>query len=159
MSMSFEDLSQMRVSFGETKVNQTFLEVIEGDPKYVQWFAKKYQNSQKESHQAFLFFLSLYVERKELEKGLATPDRAPTSSHLQSKAKAKPATKSPSEHGSQTSWSEGDPWDVMQGEPMMPLPIQEEIEDNRRRLTNMEEALTQVTQQLQLLTQAAMNQK
>ena len=160
MSMSFDDLSQMRVSFGETKVNQTFLEVIEGDPKYVQWFAKKYQNSQKESHQAFLFFLSLYVERKELEKGLETPRGAPTSSHLKSKAKAKPAVKNPSEHGSQASWSDQeDPWDVMQGAQMMPLPIQEEIEDNRRRLSNMEEALTQITQQLQLLTQAAMGQK
>jgi hypothetical protein len=47
----------------------------------------------------------------------------------------------------------------MQGEQKVPLPIQEEIEDNRRRLSNMEEALTQITQQLQLLTQAAMGQK
>jgi hypothetical protein len=66
-AMSYQELADMRITFGETKLNQKFITVIEEDPKYTQWFARKYQNSQKESHQAFLYFLQLYVERKELE--------------------------------------------------------------------------------------------
>jgi hypothetical protein len=35
MQDSYEELSQMRISFGETKLNQKFIDVIEQDPKYV----------------------------------------------------------------------------------------------------------------------------
>ena len=75
--MSYQELADMRVTFGEAKLNQKFIDVIEGDPKYTQWFARKYQNSQKESHRAFLYFLEIYVERKEMEKSLETQGEDP----------------------------------------------------------------------------------
>ena len=158
--MSYADLSQMRISFGETKVNQTFLEVIEGDPKYVQWFAKKYQGSQKESHQAFLYFLNLYVERKELESENGIPQEVMPSSQLKSKAKAKPTPRLPMDQWSQGSWSEEEtPWDAVAEDHHKTLQIQEEMAENTRRINNMENALMQITQQLQVLTQVAINSK
>jgi hypothetical protein len=158
--MSYADLSQMRISFGETKVNQTFLEVIEGDPKYVQWFAKKYHSSQKEAHQAFLYFLNLYVERKELESESGNLPTMVTTNHLKSKAKAKPSPRPPLDQTSQGSWSEDEtPWDTMSADQQATRQIQNEMAMTSNRLDNMETALMQITQQLQALTQLANNSK
>ena len=66
IQQSYKELSQMRISFGETRLNQKFIDVIEQDHKYVKWFTKKYAESQKRAHQAFIYFISLYVERMEL---------------------------------------------------------------------------------------------
>ena len=159
MALSYEQLSQMRIAFGETKVNQTFLEVIEGDPKYVQWFARKYQDSKKEAHQAFLHFLDIYLERKEMERGLEQTVESPRRLHLQPKSKSRPAPRLPAEDGSPNSWiAETMPWEGPMDEHLVPLPVQEELDENRRRITNMENALVQISQQLQVLTQAATSQ-
>lgn len=153
-ALSFQELSEMRVTFGEAKLNQKFIDVVEGDPKYTQWFARKYQNSQKESHQAFLYFLQLYVERKELEATSPKVGMKPKDLNLKPKAKVQPAPKRLPETGSQGSLSDEEtPWDMMHEEPN--LEIREEMADNRRRLESMESVLAQITHQLRFLTQAA----
>jgi hypothetical protein len=153
-ALSFQELSEMRVTFGEAKLNQKFIDVVEGDPKYTQWFARKYQNSQKESHQAFLYFLQLYVERKELEATSPKVGMKPKDLNLKPKAKVQPAPKRRQDTGSQGSLpDEETPWDMMHEEPN--LEIREEMADNRRRLESMENVLAQITHQLRFLTQAA----
>ena len=151
--MSFQELSDMRVTFGETKLNQKFIDVIEGDPKYTQWFAKKFKDSPKESHQAFLYFLQLYVEeRKELESSPSTRQPMSKGLALKAKAKSQPMTKVTHETTSQGSWSDEDgPWDVMHEEPS--LAVREELADTRRRMDSMENMMAQITQHLRLLTQ------
>ena len=151
--MSYDQLAQMRVSFGESKVNQTFQEVVETDPKYVQWFIRKYGDSQKASHQPFLYFVNLYVERLELMQ-----EKSPKGTHelpmMGLKAKAK--TKKPIDLESEEGWSEpesGKPWSVVQEENSI---IQAELRTQKDRISNMESSLSQIAQQLQNLTQMTM---
>lgn len=68
-SMSMEQLSELTIKFGDTKVGQTYRAVVTEDPKYCQWFLRKYSASEKPEHAEFIYFLSLWVERKELELG------------------------------------------------------------------------------------------
>ena len=151
--MSYDQLAQMRVSFGESKVNQTFQEVVETDPKYVQWFIRKYGDSQKASHQPFLYFVNLYVERLELmqEKSPKGTHELPTMC-----LKAKSKTKKPIDLESEEGWSEpesGKPWSVVQEENSI---IQVELITQKERISNMESSLSQIAQQLQNLTQLTM---
>ena len=141
-----EELSQMRISFGETKLNQKFIDVIEQDPKYVKWFSKKYAESQKKAHQAFLYFLNLYVERLELtQEGItmgSTKFQA-VSETLKPKSKCAPKPSMVSEDIS--SWSEDElerSWSV-----------EDEVSQQGQRLNNMEATMSQIANQLQILTQ------
>ena len=94
------------VVWRETKLNQTSsLEVIETDPKYVQWFRSKYGNSQKASHLPFLYFVSLYVERLELTQE-TSPKGHPETMIPGLKAKAKAMDKKPIDLESDGVWSE-----------------------------------------------------
>ena len=146
MKMSYEEPSQMRISFGETKLNQKFIDVIEQDPKYVKWFSKKYAESQKKAHQAFLYFLNLYVERLELiQEGItmgSTKFQA-VSETLKPKSKCAPKPSMVSEDIS--SWSEDElerSWSV-----------EDEVSQQGQRLNNMEATMSQIANQLQILTQ------
>lgn len=150
--MSCDERSKMRVSFGETKLNQTFLEVIETDPKYVQWFRSKYGNSQKASHLPFLYFVSLYVERLELTQE-TSPKGHPETMIPGFKAKAKAMDKKPIDLESDGVWSEseaGKPWSVVQEENSL---IQAELSVQKDRISHMENSLSQIAPQLQHLTQ------
>ena len=149
LKMSYDQMSQLRITFGETKLNQKYIEVLETDPKYAQWFARKYAGSQKPAHQSFLYFMNLYVERLVLNQGKVPEAR--------SKSKAKKPETVPSEAGSHASWSDAElapSWDVMREETSAQL--QEEIGMQNQRITNMEHTLTQIVQQLQALTQASL---
>ena len=135
------------------QVNQTFQEVVETDPKYVQWFIRKYGDSQKASHQPFLYFVNLYVERLELmqEKSPKGTHELPTMC-----LKAKSKTKKPIDLESEEGWSEpesGKPWSVVQEENSI---IQVELITQKERISNMESSLSQIAQQLQNLTQLTM---
>ena len=152
--MSYDQLSKMRIAFGEAKVNQTYQEVLENDPKYVQWFVRKYGESKKEAHRAFLYFTNLYVERLELtQESPTTPEAGVTAVGTQAKSKATP--RKPIDLESEESWSSGEdkPWSVVQEENVA---IQGELSVQRERITHMESSLSQIMQQRQNLTQLAM---
>ena len=78
LKMSYADLSEQRITFGEAKVNQRYIDVVQQDPKYVKWFTGKYQDSQKPGHRSFLFFINMYVERMELTQGQVRQSHLPT---------------------------------------------------------------------------------
>ena len=65
------------IAFGEARVGQTFQEVIQTDPKYVQLFTRKYGDSQKETHKALLYFINLYLSLCG-KTGLDPGDRNPS---------------------------------------------------------------------------------
>jgi hypothetical protein len=161
MKMSYEQLANQRISFGEAKLGQKFQDVIQQDPKYATWFIKKYETSQKPAHQAFVHFIGLYVERQEMQLE-AEPLAQPSKYELKAKAKAQPMRvhypETP-DNASQASWSEEDvskPWSVIQEETSQR--IQEEVTHQNGRIENMENALQQITHQLQALTHAMLNQ-
>lgn len=149
--ISFAQLSDLRISFGETKLNQRYIDVVKEDPKYVKWFAKKYAQSEKSSHRSFLYFLNLYVERMELTQGNLAPDDHPESParlNLRAKAKCAPRPSAPpSEVGSWSDEDLGRSWSV-----------QAEVNQQGERLNSMEGTLAQIAQQLQALSQMVMAQ-
>lgn len=122
------------------------------DPKYAQWFARKYAHSTKETHRSFLFFLNLYVERQELKQG-EDHHQVPLTPrpNLDLKAKSRAAPPHCAETGSQDSWSEPD----MTWEPYAPpnAQISEEVQMQGQRINNMENMLSQISQQLQMIMQ------
>ena len=152
MQHSYEELSQMRISFGETKLNQKFIDVIEQDPKYVKWFAKKYAESQKRAHQAFLYFINIYVERLELtQEGTSVESPKNQTSNLMLKPKAKCALKPSVVPEEVSSWSEDElerSWSV-----------EDEVSQQDQRLNNMENTMSQIASQLQILTQMIHHQQ
>jgi hypothetical protein len=146
IQQSYKELSQMRISFGETRLNQKFIDVIEQDHKYVKWFTKKYAESRKRAHQAFIYFISLYVERMELtQEGttMASPRNQAMISTLKPKTKGAPKLSVVPEDIS--SWSEDEldqSWSVA-----------DEVSQQGERLNNMEYTMSQIANQLQILTQ------
>ena len=161
MKMTYEQLANQRISFGEAKLGQKFQDVVQQDPKYATWFIKKYETSQKPAHQSFVHFISQYVERQEMQLE-AEPLAQPNKYELKAKAKAQPMRVQYPEtpdNASQASWSEEDvskPWSVIQEETSQR--IQEEVMHQNGRIENMENALQQITHQLQALTHAMLNQ-
>ena len=154
--MSYEQLSQMQIAFGEAKVNQTFIHVIKDDPKYVAWFLKKYSDSKKAAHQPFLYFIQLYVERMELlqDRDPEMPVTEAQQIHLEPKSRAMPPRPDDALSQESGSASEHDkPWSLIQEENSV---TQGELSAQRERISNMENSLAQITQQLQTLTQLAM---
>eukprot|EP00435_Cladocopium_sp_Y103_P035554 s274_g9.t1 len=155
--MSFEQLANQRISFGEAKINQKFQDVVEQDPKYTAWFVKKYEKSEKQAHQMFLHFINLYTERLEL-----TLDVEPSAqiTPLELRAKSKASRPEPFDVQSQDSWSDEDraskPWSVVQEETSALM--KEEMINQKGRIENMETALTQISRQLQALTQVMASQ-
>ena len=151
MAKSFDELSRMTIAFGEAKVGMTYLEVIEKDPKYAQWFARKYANSTKETHRSFLHFLSLYVERQELmQEGDQCQVPLTPRPKMELKAKSRAAPPPCPEVGSQDSWSEPD----LSWEPPYTASnqqITEEVQMQSQRINQMEGMLCQISQQLQML--------
>jgi hypothetical protein len=149
--MSFAQLSELRINFGETKLNQRYIDVVKEDPKYAKWFAKKYAKSDKPSHRSFLYFLNLYVERLELTQGNLAPDDHPESParlNLRAKAKSAPRPSTPpSETGSWSDEELGRSWSV-----------QAEVNQQGERLNSMEGTLAQIAQQIQALSQMVMAQ-
>eukprot|EP00435_Cladocopium_sp_Y103_P013949 s3079_g3.t1 len=155
-NMSYEQLSQMRIAFGEAKVNQKFIDVIQEDPKYVQWFVKKYSESKKVSHLPFLYFVELYLERLELTQDSPNAKENKEQFKMPMTTKSKAAAKKPIDLESQDSWSESEPskpWSVVHEENQV---IQDELSVQKDRISNMENSLSQIAIQLQTLTQLAM---
>ena len=146
--MSFQQLSEVTISFGQTKVGQKYGAVIQSDPRYCRWFLGKYSDSPKMAHRTFVRFLNLWIERKELEQ-----EHGKTA---QPKAAAK--SRATMEHGKNSPPSpslgpidldlEEDAWDEISGM----ASEKNAVAVNSQRLDQVEEVLKHVLNQLQILT-------
>lgn len=154
--MSIQELQEQTIKFGEAKLGQTYRKVVESDPRYCQWFLKKYGNSPKATHQEFVTFLSLWIERQELEQG-TTPFTLPNSkvngphAGAKSKSSAKPKAKPNHPMPEEEVFEEDDfsQWE----DDISVVGSQVTIENqNAERLDKMENLMSQVLQQLQVLT-------
>ena len=117
LKMSYHQLANQRIAFGEAKLNHKFKDVTEQDPKYTAWFVKKYEGSQKQAHQVFLHFSRLYTERLEMTLE-SDPLSRPSTLELRAKSKAMhpevPGDKSP--HSWTDEEVESKPWSVLHEE-------------------------------------------
>eukprot|EP00435_Cladocopium_sp_Y103_P009793 s1357_g2.t1 len=152
MKMSFEELGQQPILFGEAKKGQKFSEVVRADPGYYKWFLTKWSASPKKEHQMFNQYLQLWIERQELEQGVQpkSPSSRPAPSNVCPKAKAK----SGAAHGRSSTTidleteEEEEWWDHLSSPPVM------KESENAKRLDQIEGVLSEVIGQLKLLTQA-----
>ena len=151
--MSYEELSNQIILFGEAKKGQKFGEIVMKDPAYCRSFLKKWGTSPKAEHRMFTYFLNLWVERKELTLGI--DPEAPGSSVVDSsvcpkaKAKAKSGGKSsmpPLPIDLELDEEEG--WDRMS---QNPVPSKED--ENAKRLDQLEGVLSEVIVQMKALSQ------
>ena len=145
-NMSMEQLGALTIKFGDTKVGQTYQTMVTEDPKYCQWFLRKYANSEKPEHVEFIYFLSLWVDRKEQELG--DHAKIPTT-------KAMPMAKTGTASGKVVR-APTECIDLEEEEdscaPVMESATSIKEEQNAQRLDQIENVLAQVMQQLQVLT-------
>eukprot|EP00435_Cladocopium_sp_Y103_P057800 s570_g20.t1 len=159
-TMSFAQLAEMRIAFGESKINERFIDVVENDPKYVQWFTRKYADSKKATHLPFLYFIELYVERMELEKGIGEEENPEKKKMLMATTKSKAAARKPIDLESPRSWSaESDPSKPWSHHVLLNQVIHAELTSQNDRISNMEASLGQIAQQLQSLMQLTVQQR
>lgn len=144
--MSFQQLEEQQIRFGQAKLGQTFKQVVTEDGRYCQWFLNRYGDSQKAEHRVFTRFLTLWIERQELVN-----DREPvtdSTTMLKAKAKCKAMPKGPAE--SVIDLEEEELWDTISSTPPVFAPSLEN--QNAHRINNIEMLLGQIVSQLQTLT-------
>ncbi|CAL1160047.1 unnamed protein product [Cladocopium goreaui] len=97
-SLTFEEKCQQTVAFGKTHVGRTFLDMYLNEPKWMKWFLKTYDSSQKMDHQKLRHFVQIMVEQE--ERGETPPTMCIQEPSLQmpmiAKAKARPRDRVPS---------------------------------------------------------------
>ena len=91
-SLSFEEKCQQTVTFGKTHVGKTYLDMYHHEPKWMKWFLRTYETSQKLDHLKLRHFVQIMVEQE--EKGETPPTMTMTEPSHQmpmfAKAKARP---------------------------------------------------------------------
>ena len=93
--LSLQQLEETKVDFGQSHLGKKYKEMWQGHQDWVAWFTNRYEKSGKESHQKFLHYVQIKVERAELE-GTTVPvcsGGTPTTTHLTAKAKPLPKKK------------------------------------------------------------------
>ena len=63
---SMADLEVSTIDFGKQQKGKTYATVWEEDQPWITWFVQHYEKSGKSSHQKFLHYVNLKVERAEL---------------------------------------------------------------------------------------------
>lgn len=145
--MSLVQLQKLTIKFGQSKVGQTYQQVVTDDPKYCQWFLRKYHDSRKDSHAEFVHFLKLWVERQELEMDLPTWPEETAS--VQPKAKSAPHMRVHLADPIDLEAEEDEEiWDAIETQTNGSMALH-----NARRLDHLENTLMEVLGQLRALTQ------
>ena len=147
-SLSFEEKCQQTVTFGKTHVGRNFLDMYHNEPKWMKWFLRTYESSQKLDHMKLRHFVQIMLEQE--EKGETLPTLAMTEPALQmpmfAKAKARPRDQAPVHHlpeemnQHQAMQPDADDWSLAS---MAPEP-NEMITALQARMGHMENAMTEV---------------
>ena len=144
-AMSIEELSMVKINFGDAKRGQTFQEVLQTDPKYVSWFLSRYQDSTKHSHKMFVSYLRRCIETEETNRGVTvTQTRGPTKGYPKAKAGSASRPATPEESAV---WMNEGMWDTVEEEHENHL-RDLAIEQQNQRISQMENTLQQILQAL-----------
>ncbi|CAL1136285.1 unnamed protein product [Cladocopium goreaui] len=147
-SLSFEEKCQQTVTFGKTHVGKTYLEMYHNEPKWMKWFLRTYETSQKLDHLKLRHFVQIMVEQE--EKGETPPTMTLTEPSLQmpmfARAKARPRDQASSHrpHEEMTLHQEMEPdadeWSLASMNPES----NEMITALQARMGHMENAMTEI---------------
>lgn len=144
--LSFAELQDLTIKFGEKKIGQPYHQVVHDDPKYCQWFLRKYGQSEKPEHQEFIYFLNQWTERMEMNVGNVEIKVKGTTSAASAKAKAMAG---PPEISSS---EETDPEMEFVEKVKPKSSTRAELDATHERMDRMEEMMNQMMQHVQQLT-------
>ena len=65
--LSLEEMGSSPITFGKAHLGRPYAEIWNQEAKWLQWFVRTYETSQKIDHQKLLHFVSLMIERSEME--------------------------------------------------------------------------------------------
>lgn len=91
--LSILELEESVVDFGSTHRGKKFIEMWNNHQSWIQWFTSHYQESKKPSHRKMIAFITLKVERCELEGTQVPRTEATTSTKTKSMPKVSPKPK------------------------------------------------------------------
>ena len=156
MKLSWTEMCNCKIDFGKAHAGKSYLTAWHMEPTWVRWIVKTYESSEKPEHRRFLKFVEMMIEME--EKGM-TPTSieqhelqapiGPTPSMMRAKAKAMPRVTEGMEpspdmmvHLSETASVED--WIDMNSMPN----TTENIEALQARMSNVENALTEILSHL-----------
>ena len=154
--MSMKQLEDSVIDFGQAQLGLKYQEVWERHQDWVTWFTNKYEKSAKESHQRFLHFVQLKIERAELEGKNIPLNAGPKTSTMKPmmKPKAAPPQIYQVPVASMPDMDEGEElFELLQTEEEMPTAAIEvsgnQIEHLETRMLHMEDALSRILAHLE----------
>lgn len=144
-TMSLQELGKCKIQFGKAKKDMTFDQLMKDDPKYVQWFLRKYENQGVASHQPFLRFVKLFIEDKESKKETTS---------AASGTQKKETTPIEIDLSSDSDWSEANALQTAgKMKPPLSAALQGEVETQNLRISNIEVTMNSLVNQVQAMTE------
>lgn len=145
-SQSLTELAKWKIRFGQAKKNMTFEQLMTEDPKYVQWFLKKYETKGIPGHQPFLRYVHLYLEHQEKQKGsqkIPVPETKKTQGAIEI------------DLSSESEWSEANTFQPPgRSNDKKAIALQGEMENQNMRINNIEQVVNSLASQMSQMTEA-----
>ena len=136
--LSLEEMGSSPITFGKAHLGRPFAEIWNQEAKWLQWFVRTSETSQKIDHMKLLHYVTLMIERSEME--------APTEPSQMPVPRPKPKPKSqPAPTVSEIS-DEEDAWLEMQNPPTYSLNAMESeiIIALQTRMNHLEGAVSEI---------------
>ncbi|CAL1163657.1 unnamed protein product, partial [Cladocopium goreaui] len=137
--LSLEEMGSSPITFGKAHLGRPYAEIWNQEAKWLQWFVRTYETSQKIDHMKLLHYVTLMIERSETE--------TPTEPSQMPVPRTKPKPKSqPAQMVSEISDGEEDTWLEMQNPPTYSLTAMESenIIALQTRMNHLEGAVSEI---------------
>ena len=137
--LSLEEMGSSPITFGKAHLGRPYAEIWNQEAKWLQWFVRTYETSQKIDHMKLLHYVTLMIERSETE--------TPTEPSQMPVPRPKPKPKSqPAQMVSEISDGEEDTWLEMQNPPTYSLTAMESenIIALQTRMNHLEGAVSEI---------------
>ena len=137
--LSLEEMGSSPITFGKAHLGRPYAEIWNQEAKWLQWFVRTYETSQKIDHMKLLHYVTLMIERSETET-LTEPSQMPVP-----RPKPKPKSR-PAQMVSEISDEEEDTWLEMQNPPTYSLTAMESenIIALQTRMNHLEGAVSEI---------------
>ena len=166
--LSLQQLEETQIDFGQSHVGKKYQEMWQSHQDWVAWFTNRYEKSGKKSHQKFLHYVQIKVEKAELE-GTTVPVRSggtSTVTQLTTKAKTMPKKKTTAPPAEQVAvWDAAEEeFELYPDEIEMGLSAigtegnQQEVIQLEHRMQHVETTLSQIVNLLENLQQGSEQQ-
>lgn len=153
--MSMKQLEDSVIDFGQAQLGLKYQEAWERHQDWVTWFINKYEKSAKESHQRFLHYVQLKIERAELDGTNIPLNAGPKTSAMKPKTKPKAAPRQiyQAPVATMPNMEEEELFELLSAEEEMSIPAVEvpgnQVQHLETRMLHMEDALSRILAHLE----------